>query len=75
MIWNDFAKFQISKSGHNFFIWPPNEKTKGTLFYETLKVELKKVPLVFHLEVKLKSFGHFVKIRILLKSFLIVMTK
>ena len=34
------------KNSDNFLIWPQNEKTKATLFYETLKVGSNKVPLL-----------------------------
>ena len=34
-------------------------KNKGTLFSQTLKVGENKVPLVFHLGVKWRSYGNF----------------
>ena len=36
-----------------------NQKSKGTLFSSTLKVEEKKVPLVFGFEAKWPRYGHF----------------
>ena len=39
--------------------WAPNQKTKGTFFSPTLKVEEKKVPLLFRFEAQGLRYGHF----------------
>ena len=39
--------------------WASNQKTKGTFFSPTLKVEEKKVPLFFLFEAQGRRYGHF----------------
>ena len=50
MIWNDSASLEFHKVAIPFLF-----EIKGTLSYETLKVGSKKLYLVFHLDLKLKS--------------------
>ena len=45
-------------------LWAKNEKTKGTLLSQTLKVEENKVPLVFLIFSQGPRYGHFVNLQV-----------